>query len=194
MVIKAEMKIGNTWTVRRLIYSGLVSIGLALVGACSMARGAGGDSALETVAKVDMSRYLGRWYEIAKYPNWFERKCERDVTAMYAARADGKISVVNRCTTHDGKVTESNGWAKVVDEKTNAKLKVTFFWPFFGDYWIVELGAHYEYAVVGEPSRKYLWILSRTAKMDDAVYAGIASRLAAKGYDASKLERMRQTE
>jgi len=99
---------------------------------------------------------------------------------------------VNRCTTHEGKVTESIGWAKVVDEKTNAKLKVTFFWPFFGDYWILELGANYEYVVVGEPSRKYLWILSRTAKMDEAVYAGIAERLAAKGYDARKLERMRQ--
>jgi apolipoprotein D and lipocalin family protein len=174
-------------TVRSLIYLGLV-----LVGVCSMARAAGSDSALETVANVDLSRYLGRWYEIAKYTNRFERKCERDVTATYAVRPDGKISVVNRCTTHEGKVTESSGWAKVVDEKTNAKLKVTFFWPFFGDYWIIELGANYEYAVIGEPSRKYLWILSRTAKMDDAVYEGIAKRLASKGYDASKLERMKQ--
>ena len=157
-----------------------------------MARAAGRDAPLETVAKVDLSRYVGRWYEIAKYPNWFERKCARDVTATYAVRPDGKISVVNRCTKQDGEGTESSGWAKVVDEKTNAKLKVTFFWPFFGDYWILELGANYEYVVVGEPSRKYLWILSRTAKMDEAVYAGIAERLAAKGYDARKLERMRQ--
>jgi len=170
----------------------IIFLGVVLVGACAMARAAGGDAPLETVAGVDLNRYVGRWYEIAKYPNWFERKCERDVTATYATRADGKISVVNRCTTHEGKETESSGWAKVVDEKTNAKLKVTFFWPFFGDYWILELGANYEYVVVGEPSRKYLWILSRTAKMDEAVYAGIAERLAAKGYDARKLERMRQ--
>ena len=174
-------------TVGRIIFLGLV-----LVGVFGMARAASSDSPLETVAKVDLSRYLGRWYEIAKYPNRFERKCERDVTATYGIQSDGKISVVNRCTTHEGKVTESSGWAKVVDEKTNAKLKVTFFWPFFGDYWIIDLGTNYEYAVIGEPSRKYLWILSRTAKMDDAVYAGIAERLAAKGYDARKLERMRQ--
>jgi apolipoprotein D and lipocalin family protein len=183
------MKIPDISNVRKVIYFGLV-----LMGVFSMARAADGDPLLETVAKVDLSRYLGHWYEIAKYQNRFERKCERDVTATYAVRADGKISVVNRCTTHDGKVTESNGWAKVVDQETNAKLKVTFFWPFFGDYWIIDLGANYEYAVIGEPSRKYLWILSRSAKMDDAVYAGIAKRLKEKGYDASKLERMTQTD
>lgn len=175
-------------TVRRFF-----CIGVMLMGAFAMARAARGDAPLETVAQLDLNRYLGRWYEIAKYPNRFERKCARDVTATYAMRPDGKIGVVNRCTTSDGKVTESSGWAKVVDETTHAKLKVTFFWPFFGDYWVIDLGPHYEYAVVGEPSRKYLWILSRTAKMDDAVYAEIAKRLAAKGYDASKLERMKQT-
>jgi apolipoprotein D and lipocalin family protein len=82
----------------------------------------------------------------------------------------------------------------VVDQKTGAKLKVTFFWPFFGDYWIIELGPNYEYAVVGEPSRKYLWILSRTPQMDEADFAGITSRLKDKGYDASKLERMKQAD
>ena len=159
-----------------------------------MARAATGSSPLDTVAKVDLSRYVGRWYEIAKYPNRFERKCDRNVTATYAVRPDGKISVVNRCMKSDGTATESSGWAKVVDPKTNAKLKVTFFWPFFGDYWVIELGSKYEYAVIGEPSRGYLWILSRTPKMDDAVYAGITSRLASKGYDAAKLERMKQTD
>jgi apolipoprotein D and lipocalin family protein len=93
----------------------------------------------------------------------------------------------------EGKPTVSTGWAKVVDQKTGAKLKVTFFWPFFGDYWIIELGHNYEYAVVGEPGRKYLWILSRTPKMDDGIYAEVVSRLAAKGYDAAKLELMPQT-
>ena len=81
----------------------------------------------------------------------------------------------------------------MVDQKSGAKLKVTFFWPFFGDYWIIDLGTNYEYAVVGEPSREYLWILSRKAKMDDKLYAEITARLAAKGYDATKLERVRQT-
>lgn len=179
--------------VRKFIFSGLV-LGLLLAGASSMAKAAAGDPVLETVSKVDLHRYLGRWYEIAKYPNRFESKCGSNVTANYDLRPDGKLSVVNKCMTYEGKMTESSGWAKVVDGQTNAKLKVTFFWPFFGDYWILELGQNYEYAVVGEPSRKYLWILSRTAKMDDAVYAGITSRLAAKGYDASKLERMKQGE
>ncbi len=148
---------------------------------------------LQTVPKVDLNRYTGRWYEIAKYPNRFERKCDRNITANYSLRSDGKISVVNACTTHEGALTQSSGWAKVVDPKTGAKLKVTFFWPFFGDYWIIDLGANYEYAVVGEPSREYLWILSRNAKMDEKLYGEITARLAAKGYDASKLERVRQT-
>jgi apolipoprotein D and lipocalin family protein len=158
-----------------------------------MAGDAGTNVALQTVSHVDLSRYIGRWYEIAKYPNRFERKCDRNVTASYAIRPDGKISVVNACTTREGKPTVSTGWAKVVDQKTGAKLKVTFFWPFFGDYWIIELGPNYEYAVVGEPGRKYLWILSRTPKMDDGIYAEVVSRLAAKGYDAAKLELMPQT-
>jgi apolipoprotein D and lipocalin family protein len=158
-----------------------------------MAGDAGTNVALQTVSHVDLSRYIGRWYEIAKYPNRFERKCDRNVTASYAIRPDGKISVVNACTTREGKPTVSTGWAKVVDQKTGAKLKVTFFWPFFGDYWIIELGHNYEYAVVGEPGRKYLWILSRPPKMDDGIYAEVVSRLAAKGYDAAKLELMPQT-
>jgi len=165
-----------------------------LFGAFFLARAADTNSPLETVPKVDLNRYLGRWYEIAKYPNRFERKCARNVTATYALRPDGKISVVNSCTTHDGKVSESKGWAKVVDPNTNSRLKVTFFWPFFGDYWIIDLGANYEYAVIGEPSRKYLWILSRTPKMDETLYAELTKRLAGHGYDASKLERMKQTD
>lgn len=172
----------------------LVLLGLALTGAIPLVRAASSDSPLETVSKVDLNRYVGRWYEIAKYPNRFERMCDRDVMATYTIRPNGKVSVVNRCTTLEGKVNQSSGWAKVVDRETGSKLKVTFFWPFFGDYWIIDLGGNYEYAVIGEPSRKYLWILSRTPKMDDAVYAKLASRLAAKGYDASKLERMKQTD
>lgn len=159
-----------------------------------MAKASATDSPLASVPKVDLNRYVGRWYEIAKYPNRFERKCDRNVTATYAVRPDGRISVVNSCTTREAKLTRSVGWAKVVDKQTCSKLKVTFFWPFFGDYWIIDLGANYEYAVIGEPSRKYLWVLSRTPKMDDKLYAEITSRLASKGYDASKLEPMTQAD
>jgi apolipoprotein D and lipocalin family protein len=176
-------------TSRNLIY-----LGIALIGACSVVQAASVQVPLQSVPKVDLNRYTGRWYEIAKYPNRFERKCDRNVMATYTLRSDGKISIVNTCTTREGKLTQANGWAKVVDQKTGSKLKVTFFWPFFGDYWIIDLSPNYEYAVVGEPSRKYLWILSRTAKMDDKLYAEITNRLAAKGYDATKLERGRQTD
>ena len=172
---------------RKLIY-----LGLALVGALSVARAGFGEVPLESVPKVDLSRYTGRWFEIARYPNRFERKCDSNVTATYTIRTDGKITVVNSCATHEGKLTQSSGWAKVVDQKTGSKLRVTFFWPFFGDYWIIDLGPNYEYAVIGEPSRKYLWILSRTPKMNDTLYAELTNRLADKGYDASKLERTRQ--
>jgi apolipoprotein D and lipocalin family protein len=149
---------------------------------------------LQSVPKVDLNRYTGRWYEIARYPNRFERKCDRNVTADYTLRADGKIAVMNSCMTSEGKLTQANGWAKIVDQNTGSKLKVTFFWPFFGDYWIIDLSRNYQYAVVGEPSRKYLWILSRTANMDDKLYAEITGRLAAKGYDAAKLVRVKQTD
>lgn len=158
-----------------------------------MAVAASAQAPLESVPHVDLNRYLGRWYEIAKYPNRFENKCDRNITATYSLRPDGKVSVVNACTTREGKLTQANGWAKVADPKTGSRLKVTFFWPFFGDYWIIELGANYEYAVVGEPGRKYLWILSRTPRLDDKLYAEIVGRLAAKGYDASRLERVKQT-
>jgi apolipoprotein D and lipocalin family protein len=123
---------------------------------------------LQTVAKVDLSRYVGRWYEIARYPNRFEKNCVADVTADYSLRSDGKITVVNSCLERDGKLNQSKGTAKVVDPATNAKLKVTFFWPFYGDYWIIGLDPEYRFAVVSEPDRRYLWILSRTPQCSNA--------------------------
>jgi apolipoprotein D and lipocalin family protein len=152
-----------------------------------------GDAPLATVPHVDLPRYLGRWYEIARYPNRFEKQCDRDVTATYSLRPDGRITVLNACIMQDGRRNEAQGWARIADPATNAKLRVTFFWPFFGNYWILELGANYEYVVVGEPGRKYLWILSRTPQMSDAQYRDITSRLAAKGYDANQLLRVKQT-
>ena len=109
----------------------------------------GADQPLETVAHVDLGRYVGKWYEIARYPNRFEKECARDVTAEYAALPNGKISVVNTCLKSDGKAKQSKGSAVVVDKASNSKLSVTFFWPFSGKYWILDLGPQYEYAVVG---------------------------------------------
>lgn len=144
-------------------------------------------SDLNTVPRVDLQRYTGSWYEIARYANRFEKNCDRDITAEYAIRDDGKISVVNSCTERGGRRNVARGWAKVADKTTNAKLKVTFFWPFFGDYWIIDLGRDYEYAVVSEPRRNYLWILCREPKMSDAQFAEIGNRLRAIGYDPGKL-------
>jgi apolipoprotein D and lipocalin family protein len=125
---------------------------------------------LTVVDSVELDRYLGTWYEIASYPAWFQRNCTA-VTASYSLRDDGLIKVVNSCRkgSLDGKLKQSTGRAKVVDGETNAKLKVSFFGPFWGDYWIIDLDAEYRWAVVGEPKRKYLWILSRTRSMNDEV-------------------------
>jgi len=142
---------------------------------------------LETVSHVDLTRYVGEWFEIAHTANWFEKKCTGDTTATYKTLPDGRIEVLNACRQSDGTMTESKGTAKVADTQTNAKLKVTFFWPFSGNYWVIDLAPDYSYAIVGEPGRKYLWILSRSAHMDDAVYAAIIERIRAKGYDPGKL-------
>ena len=147
---------------------------------------------LEVVQSVDLSRYVGRWYEISRFPNGFQKKCADMVTANYTMRADGKIEVVNRCRKASGEYATAKGKAKIVDKKTNAKLKVTFFWPFYGDYWILDLGPNYEYAVVGEPGRKYLWILSRSPQMDEALYQQILQKMAAQGFNTELMIRTSQ--
>ena len=147
---------------------------------------------LQTVPKVEVQRYLGRWYEIARYPNRFQKDCASGVTADYSLRSDGKITVLNQCKKADGKNKTAKGKAKIVDKSTNAKLKVTFFWPFYGDYWIIDLGERYDYAVVSEPSRKYLWILSRTPTLSDSTYEAILRRIRTNGFDPSRLMRTRQ--
>jgi apolipoprotein D and lipocalin family protein len=148
---------------------------------------------LEVVGSVDLDRYLGTWYEIASYPAWFQKGCTA-VTAEYSRRDDGLIRVVNSCNKGalDGTLKQSTGRAKVVDGSANAKLKVSFFWPIWGDYWIIDLDPEYRWAVVGVPNRKFLWILSRTRSMDEALFQEIASRLAAKGYDPARLVRTLQ--
>ena len=143
---------------------------------------------LHTVDHVELDRYLGTWFEIARYPAPFQEGCVA-TSATYSLRDDGDIRVLNRCLVEDfdGELREAEGRAKIVDEESNAKLKVTFFWPFYGDYWILALGRDYEWALVGEPSRKYLWILSRSRQMNRAVFEGLIDRLPALGYDADQL-------
>jgi apolipoprotein D and lipocalin family protein len=148
---------------------------------------------LPVVEHVDVQRYVGKWYEIARYPAWFERNCVA-VTAEYTLRDDGKVAVVNRCRvrTLDGREKKATAVARVVDPQTNARLKVAFFWPFEGDYQIIMLDDDYRWAVVGEPRRGYLWILSRTPQLNAATYDAILARLPEFGYDPARLEQTPQ--
>jgi apolipoprotein D and lipocalin family protein len=148
---------------------------------------------LETVPNVEIQRYMGKWYEIASFPQWFQKECVAS-TAAYSLRDDGKVSVLNECRDKvlEGKLRRANGKAWVVDRKTNAKLKVSFFWPFSGDYWIIDLPPDYDYAVVGHPKRTYLWILSRKPHMDPRTYEGILQRLKTQHYDLSPLRKTAQ--
>lgn len=148
---------------------------------------------LQTVPYVDLNRYTGTWYEIARYPNSFQKDCVGS-RATYSLRDDGRISVLNECydRTFEGRIRSAKGTARVVDSVTNAKLKVSFFWPFYGSYWIIDLGKDYEFAVIGHPKRKYLWILSRSKEMDQKVYEAILERLRQQQYDTTKLMRTLQ--
>lgn len=147
---------------------------------------------LASVNSVDLKRYIGKWYEIARYPNRFQRACASDTTAEYELKPNGKVGVVNTCRKSDGSIKKASGTAKVVDP-SNARLKVTFFWPFYGDYWIIGLDPEYRWAVVGEPHRKYLWILSRTPHMPEADYQRAVEQARAAGYDPQRLIRTPQS-
>ncbi len=140
---------------------------------------------LETVAKVALDKYLGKWYEIAHLPAGFQSGCN-ETTATYSLLDNGNISVLNECVKN-GKYKKAKGTAKIVDKQTGAKLKVTFFWPFYGDYWIIRLGENYEYAVVGTPNRKYLWILSRTPKIDQKLYSELVQFAKSRGFNTENL-------
>ena len=181
----------KAWVLISVASSVLLVAGVALTTFLT----AGDDSRLplRVVLRVDLARYAGTWYEIARYPNRFQKDCVA-TTATYTLRPDGRVTVVNRCRekTLDGKFKEAKGIAWVADKSTNAKLKVRFFWPFSGDYWIIDLGPEYEYAVVGHPKRSYLWILSRTPSLDPATYQGILDRIQAQGYDLKPIIRTPQ--
>jgi apolipoprotein D and lipocalin family protein len=161
---------------------------MASAGAAAPERGV-----LEVVDQVDLDRYLGTWYEIARFPAWFQRGCTA-VRADYGLRDDGLIRVVNSCRkgSLEGKLKQSTGRAKVADTTRNAKLKVSFFGPFWGDYWIIDLDPDYQWAVVSEPRRKYLWILSRSRTMEQDLFESITARLADRGFDLDRLDLTQQ--
>jgi apolipoprotein D and lipocalin family protein len=154
--------------------------------------------AVRTVASVDVQRYLGTWYEVARLPNSFQdergRRCV-GVTAHYAAREDGQIGVTNRCLdAADGnREVIARARAYAVDGSGNARLRVTFFWPFYGDYWIIGLDPGYRWAVVGTPSRDYLWILSRAPELRAGDYAQAVAIAREQGFDVTRLQPTPQT-
>lgn len=154
---------------------------------------------LLTVASVDLKRYGGKWYEIARYPNKFQKNCVGNTTATYTLKENNRLEVVNECLEKDGSVDRAKGEARIVDKTTNAKLEVRFapsllsFIPaVWGDYWIIDLADDYSYAAIGDPDRKYFWILSRTPKLDDAVYQDILRRAEKLGFDPAKVEKTPQ--
>ena len=162
----------------------------ALLGIAAVALNAK-DKPLETVGYVNLKKYTGKWYEIAAFPQSFEKGCSC-TSAEYSIRPDGNIEVKNTCIKK-GKVTTATGKAVVKDKTTNAKLSVQFFWPFSGKYWIIALAPDYSYAVVGHPNRDYLWILSRKPIMDDQTYRYLQVLAADKGFDIRKLVKTNQS-
>lgn len=148
---------------------------------------------LRSVAGVNLQRYMGRWFEIARYPARFERECEKNTTAEYALRPNGSVRVENRCTRKDGSTMATVGTARIARGGDPARLKVKFsiFMP-AGDYWIVELDPEYRWAAVGEPKRRFLWILSRTPSLSPQTYAEICERLRRQHYPPERLLRTQQ--
>ena len=144
---------------------------------------------LQTVAHVDLKKYMGKWFEIAAYPQFFQKNCYC-TTASYTLTDKGYAIVENKCNKGNvnGKPSSIKGKIFVEENSGNAKLKVQFFWPFKGKYWIIELADDYSYAVVSHPNKKYLWILSRTPTMDTILYQQIVSRIKEKGFDISLIK------
>jgi apolipoprotein D and lipocalin family protein len=162
-------------------------LALAVFGIKALAFGA--DEPLETVEHVDLTRYLGKWFEIARLPLSWENKCACCVTATYTPRTDGRINVSNNCVKSNGKIAQSKGTAKIASkhDSSNSKLKVTFLWPFSGDYWILDLDPDYRWALVGNPSRKNLWILSRTPTLDHETIDMLLAKGTYLGFNTSKI-------
>ncbi len=159
------------------------------------------DRPVQPVPSVDLVRYAGTWFEIARFPNRFQEKCTGDVTASYTVLEDGTIQVVNKCRKEDGTFDEAEGKARrKSEEEPSSKLEVRFapaflsFLPFvWADYWVIDLAPDYSYAVVSGPSREYLWILSRSPRMEQARYDEILDRLRAQGFDVSRLVKTKQS-
>ena len=163
------------------------------VTACQSKGPVGNTSVPEPAKSVDPQKYVGRWYEIARYEQGFQKDCEA-VTADYTLNKDGTIEVLNTCRQDavDGRVRTADAIAKIVDTKTNAKLKVSFFRPFYGDYWIMDRADDYTWSIVGEPSGRYLWLLFRSPQPSAKDVAMVKSKAQKMGYDLTLLRDTKQ--
>lgn len=168
---------------------------LALI-CCGLACSAwAADAPLKTIDSLDVPRYMGRWYEIAKFPNWFQKKCVSHTVAEYSPQANGRVKVLNRCRLADGKDDSAEGEARQIGPSNSPQLQVRFApaWlslipMVWGDYWVIDLDADYQLAAVSEPGREYLWVLSRTPQVDAKAYEALLIRLRAQGLNTVKLE------
>lgn len=158
-----------------------------------------GDGTLNTIPALDVPRYMGTWYEIAKFPNWFQRKCVAATRADYSLQGDGSVQVINRCRVERGETIDIVGAARQIGPATSPKLEVRFapawlsFLPFvWGDYWVIDLDESYQLVAVSEPKKQYLWILARTPHVDPNDYNKLLARLSRMGFDLSKLELTKQ--
>jgi apolipoprotein D and lipocalin family protein len=158
------------------------------------------DAPVKTIASLDVPRYMGTWYEIAKFPNWFQKKCVSNTQAVYSIRPDGNLKVLNSCKTADGEITQAEGTARQQGPKDSPKLQVRFapewlsFLPMvWGEYWVIDLDTQYQVAAVSDSKREYLWVLSRTPQLDKKTYDELLLRLRDQQFDTRKLEITQQT-
>lgn len=150
-------------------------------------------SPLSTVPGVDLARYAGAWYEVARLPNRFQAMCVADTQAHYRLD-DDVVRVTNRCRTAEGDIEQATGIAKLVPGSGGAKLRVSFFRPFYGDYWVLALDPGYRWVLVGEPRRRYAWILARQPTLDAATLDGLLNRAAELGFDRAAFRLTPQTQ
>jgi apolipoprotein D and lipocalin family protein len=158
------------------------------------------DTPVKTIASLDVPRYMGTWYEIAKFPNWFQKKCVSNTQAVYSIRPDGNLKVLNSCRTADEEISQAEGTARQQGPKDSPKLEVRFapewlsFLPMvWGEYWVIDLDAQYQVAAVSDSKREYLWVLSRTPQLDKKTYDELLLRLRGQQFDTRKLEITQQT-
>lgn len=183
---------------RRLL-APLCLLGVCWVSGLAASAQAAEPAALRSIERLDLPRYLGTWYEVAKFPNRFQKQCVADTRAEYQSTPEGAVRVVNQCRVADGSVEKAVGQARQIGAADSPRLQVRFApaWLSFipavwGDYWVIDLDEGYQLAAVSEPRREYLWVLSRTPSVPAPVYEALLKRLAAQGLDVGRLERSPQ--